>query len=277
VLDWARAAEEGPFSHLAVIDRVKFGNYEPLMTLAAASSITSRLRLATTVLASPLRNTTILAKELATLDRLSGGRLVVGLGLGARADDYEVSGVPMKGRGTRLSEQIEEMRAVWEDDDIGPDPVQPGGPLILVGGNAGEAYARMARFADGYIHGGGPPRIFARAAEQARSAWVDMERPGRPEIWGQAYFAIGDDEVAERGADYIRDYYAFTGPFAEKIAQTQLSRPQAIVEFVRAYEEAGCDELSLLPSVTDRDQLERLMDVLDRLDLDVRPPEPVPG
>jgi alkanesulfonate monooxygenase SsuD/methylene tetrahydromethanopterin reductase-like flavin-dependent oxidoreductase (luciferase family) len=268
VFEWAEAAEAGPFSHLAAIDRIKFGNQEPLVLLAALAGATRTIRLATTILIAPLRNTSLLAKELATLDRLSRGRLVVGVGLGAREDDYEVAEVPIRGRGERLASQLDALRAFWEGDDVGPSPVRSGGPPILVGGNSGEALARMARFADGYIHGGGPPRAFARAAELARAAWIDAGRPGKPELWGQGYFALGD--AAERGADYLRTYYAFTGPFAERIAEAQLTRPQAVMEFVRGYEEAGCDELSLLPSVPDREQLDRLTEIVDRLGLETK-------
>ncbi|MDP9227103.1 MAG: LLM class flavin-dependent oxidoreductase, partial [Actinomycetota bacterium] len=124
-------------------------------------------------------------------------------------------------------------------------------------------FGRMARHADGYIHGSGPPRVFARAIEQARAAWIDVGRPGQPEIWGQAYFALG--HAAEEGRDYMRDYYAFTGPFAEKLAAGMLSSPQEIEEFAKAYEEGGCGELSLLPAVAELDQLDRLAEVVGSL------------
>ena len=83
---------------------------------------------------------------------------------------------------------------------------------------AARRFARMARYADGYAHGGGPPRAFASAAARAEAAWNDLGRPGRPRLWGQGYFALGD---VERGNDYLRDYYAFTGPFAERIVGRQ--------------------------------------------------------
>jgi alkanesulfonate monooxygenase SsuD/methylene tetrahydromethanopterin reductase-like flavin-dependent oxidoreductase (luciferase family) len=134
-------------------------------------------------------------------------------------------------------------------------------PHILVGGLGGEAFARMARFADGYVHGGGPPRAFASAATRAFAAWADLGRPGRPALWGQGYFALGEG-AEDAGRSYLRDYYAFTGPFAEKIAAANLTTPQAIKDFVRGYEDAGCDELVLLPTVGRLDQLDRLAEVL---------------
>ena len=117
----------------------------------------------------------------------------------------------------------------------------------------------MARYADGYAHGGGPPRAFASAASRAEAAWKDLGRPDRPRLWGQGYFALGD---VERGNDYLRDYYAFTGPFAERIAAANLTSVSAIKDFVRGYEEAGCDELVLFPTVSDVAELERLTEAL---------------
>ena len=88
LLDWARAAERSGFSSLGVIDRIVFDNYEPLVALAAVAAVTTRIGLMSAILISPYRtNTALLAKELATIDRLSRGRLTVGIGIGAREDD----------------------------------------------------------------------------------------------------------------------------------------------------------------------------------------------
>ncbi len=261
VLNWARRADDGPLSSLAVIDRMVYDSYEPMAALAAAAGITRRVTLATMVLVGPLRNTVLLAKAAASIDALSGGRLVLGLGIGARHEDYEVTGVDHRTRGHQLSEQLAALRAHWEDERFGPRPARPGGPPLLVGGLNDEAFARAARYADGYMHGGGPPRAFARAADRARAAWIDAGRPGRPLLWGQGYYALGDD-AAGAGARYLRDYYAFTGSFAERIAAGLLTTPQAIVQFVRGYEETGCDDLVLFPTVPDVAQLDRLVEVI---------------
>ena len=81
-------------------------------------------------------------------------------------------------------------------------------------------------------------------------------------LWGQGYFALGDEDTAEAGAAYLRDYYAFTGPFADRIAAGNLTSAGALREFVRGYEEAGCDHLVLLPTVAGVEQVDRLAEVL---------------
>lgn len=261
LIEWARRAEDGPFTSVGVIDRVAYDSHDPMASLAAAAAVTTRVRLVTMAVVGPLRNTVLLAKEAATVDALSGGRLVLGLTVGARTMDFEVAGVDHRRRGDNFDDQLAALRDQWENSP-GPRPGRPEGPLLLVGGTSDRAFARMARYADGYVHGGGPPRAFARAAENARAAWAHAERPGAPPLWGQSYFALGDDGSIDRGMAYMRDYYAFTGPFAEKIAAGLLTTPQAIAQQLRGYEEAGCDELVLLPAVADPEQADRLADVL---------------
>lgn len=264
VLEWARRADEGPFSSLGVIDRLVYDNYDSLTALTAAAAVTHRVKLATTIVISPLRNTALLAKVASSIDALSGGRLVLGLAVGARQDDYDAAGIDYRSRGKRLSEQLATLRSLWEDESIGPKAVRSGGPELLIGGLSDRGFARMARYADGYVHGGGPPKAFSRAADKARAAWNDAGRPGKPQLWAQGYFALGED-AAETGMRYLKEYYAFTGPFAEKIATGLLTSPQAIAQFIRGYEEAGCDELVLFPTVPDLAQLEQLSAILNGL------------
>jgi alkanesulfonate monooxygenase SsuD/methylene tetrahydromethanopterin reductase-like flavin-dependent oxidoreductase (luciferase family) len=261
VREWACAADRGPFASLGVFDRLVYDSYDALTTLAVAAGLTTRIRLATTVMIGPLHNDALLAKAAATVDALSGGRLTLGLALGARTDDYDAASVAYHARGRRLSEQLAALRSHWEDTRIGPRPIQAAGPELLVGGLNDSAYARAARYADGYIHGGGPPRTFALAADKARAAWADAGRPGKPRLWAMGYYALGTDE-AEAGTRYLLDYYAFTGPFAERIAAGLLTTPQSLVQFIRGYAEAGCDHLVLFPTTAHLDQLDRLADVL---------------
>lgn len=264
---WARRAETGPFSSLDTVDRLAYDSYDPLLALAAAAAVTERIALATTILIAPLRATAPLAKQLASLDRLSGGRLVLGVGIGAREDDYEVAGVDHATRGRRLGQQLVEIVDLLAEGRVGLRTERHPRPLVLAGGASAPAFARMARHADGYIHGGGPPRAFARAAEQARAAWIDTGRPGVPALWGQAYVALGD--AAQRGAAYMRDYYAFTGPFAEKLAAGMLSTRQATIELLHGYAEAGCEHLCLMPAVAELQQVDALAEVVVEAGMEV--------
>jgi alkanesulfonate monooxygenase SsuD/methylene tetrahydromethanopterin reductase-like flavin-dependent oxidoreductase (luciferase family) len=264
IIEWACRADEGPFSSLGVVDRLVYDSYEPLTALAAAAAVTRRVRLATTIVIGLLHNTPMLAKVAASLDAISGGRLVLGLAVGARKEDFAAAGIDYRSRGKRLSEQLTTLRTLWEDGSFGPKAARPNGPELLVGGLSDSGFARVARYADGYIHGGGPPKAFARAADKACAAWIDAGRPGKPQLWAQGYFALGDD-AAEASIRYLKDYYAFTGPFAERIASGLLTTPQAIAQFMRSYAEAGCDELVLLPTVPDLAQLEQLAAILNNL------------
>jgi alkanesulfonate monooxygenase SsuD/methylene tetrahydromethanopterin reductase-like flavin-dependent oxidoreductase (luciferase family) len=256
LVEWARRADAGPFSTLGVLDRLVYDSVDPFTALAAAAAVTERVGLATMIAIGPLRTPAMLAKQAVSVDAIAGGRLTLGLGVGARHEDYQAAGVDHRGRGARLSEQLAYLRGELDGSGIGPARKQVD---ILVGGGSGPAYARMARYANGYAHGGGPPRAFGSAATRARAAWRDHERPGEPVLWGQGYFALGDPD---RGTGYLRDYYAFTGPFAEKIAAGNLTSARAVKDFVRGYEAEGCDEVILFPTVADLDDLDRLAEVL---------------
>lgn len=138
--EWARRADARGFSTLGTIDRVRYDNYEPLTALAAAAAVTERIGLMTTVLLGPLRTNEVeLAKQALSVNALSGGRFTLGIGLGAREDDYEISGVSLKGRGRRLDQMLERMVEVWEGDEVGPGIAGP--PDLALGGDA-EADAR---------------------------------------------------------------------------------------------------------------------------------------
>ena len=259
LVEWAQKAEAGPFSSVGVVDRIVYDCHDPMTTLAAVAPATERIGLVTMVVIGPLRTTAVLAKEAATIDAVSGGRLTLGLAVGARTEDYQALGISPQGRGDRLTDQLLDLRLSWERADVAR---MTAGPRLLVGGGSDISFLRMARYADGYVHGGGPPRTFIRAADTAHTAWSELGRLGAPQLWAQGYFALGDSQTVERGRAYMRDYYAFTGPFAERIAEGMLATPQAVAQFVRGYAEAGCEELVLLPALAELEQLDRLREVV---------------
>lgn len=271
LLDWARRADAGPFASLAALDRVVYDSYDPLVALSAAAGATTRIHLATNIIIAPIRNTTLLARSAASLQAISDGRLSLGVAIGARQEDFDATGAHFASRSRRFMEQLSALQTIWEEQRIGPAGHDFGPPRLLLGGSSDAVFGRVARYADGYMHGGGPPRAFARAADKARAAWLDLGRQGMPTIWGQGYFALGADDVIAAGHRYLREYYAFTGPFAEKIAEGLLTTPQSIAQFLRGYADAGCDEVALFPTCANVDQLDRLIDAVSGLaSLDIR-------
>src|SRR4051794_27993299 len=238
-LEWARRAEARDFSSLGTIDRVVYRNYEPLLALAAAAGATQRIRLATTVLLAPLRaNAALLAKQAATVDHLSGGRLVFGVAVGGREDDYEVSGIDFHTRGKRFDEMLETFAEVWSSDEIGP-PTPRERPAMVIGGQAGAAFRRAARYADGWIMGGGTPDMFREAKGKLDEAWSAAGRDGEPRTMSLAYYALGDG--AREAADaYLRDYYAFLGDYAEQIAASAATDAETVRQYVAGFADAGC-------------------------------------
>lgn len=271
ILDWARRADAGPFSSLGVLDRLVYPNYEPLITLAAAAAVTTRVRLLTSVLLAPLRNAALLAKQTASIDALSGGRLTLGLGVGARPDDFEAAGVDIHTRGKRFDEQLETLARVWSGQlssatigPIGPTPAQPGGPEILLGGNSPAALKRAARWGNGYISGGGGAERAIGAYQAIQNAWHEAGRPGKPRFVGCGYFGLGDN-ARERAGQYIRHYYSFAGPYADAVVASMPASPAEITAFIQAFSDAGADEVLLWPCIPELDQVDRLAQIAGSL------------
>ena len=248
LLRWARDADAGPFTTLGVHDRLAWDGFECLGVLNAAAAVTERIRLASLVLIAPLRPAELIARQAAAIQDLSGGRLTLGVGIGPRRDDYQAAGADFGTRGRRLEDQLHELRAHWDTGLARP--------RLLVGGGGDAALARMARHADGYVHGGGPARAFKGAADRALAAWYDAGRPGRPRLVGTGYFALGRRET--EGRQFLLHYYRFVGPFAERIADGILTSRTEVEELAAGYAEAGCDELVLFPTVAAIEQLHLL-------------------
>jgi alkanesulfonate monooxygenase SsuD/methylene tetrahydromethanopterin reductase-like flavin-dependent oxidoreductase (luciferase family) len=255
IVEWARRAEEAGFSSLGTIDRIVYGNYESLIALAAAAAVTERIRLMTDIMIAPLRtNTALLAKQTATLNHLSGGRAVLGLAVGGRADDYEISGVDFHTRGRIFDAQLEELARHWS----GATGVGPASrPTVLVGGGSDAALRRAARHGDGWTMGGGPPEAFPDALSKLRAAWQAEGRAGTPRTAALLYYALGDD--AERQArDALGDYYGFLGDYAEMVISGSAKDETTIRARVAAFEQAGCDEVIFFPTSPDPEQVDLL-------------------
>jgi alkanesulfonate monooxygenase SsuD/methylene tetrahydromethanopterin reductase-like flavin-dependent oxidoreductase (luciferase family) len=263
LLEWSRRAEARGFSSLAVFDRVVYRNYEPLMTLSAAAAITTRIRLMPAVLLGPpRRNTALFAKQTASLDNLSGGRLVLGLGVGSRPDDYSSGGADFRHRGRTLDQQFVELRRSWSGEGgVGPAPVRTGGPEIIVGGMSAAAVARVARAADGWIAGGAGYRDFEQGARRIREAWSAAGRAGTPRLLAIVHFALG-----ERGeqdlAGYVGHHYAYRQQLADATMAGSAGNEDRARLLKAELERLGCDEAIFMPCSSDVAQVDLLAEAL---------------
>ena len=265
LLTWARRADAGPFSTLGLLDRLVYDNPEPLVTLAALAGATARIRLQTEVLLAPLREPALLAKQCATLDRLSGGRFTLGVGVGGRADDFAAAGAAVHRRGRLLDDRLAILRRTWAGEPyadgvgpIGPAPARPGGPPIVVGGFAPAALARVARFGDGFLGAALPPAYLRRLFDEVRRTWRAAGRAGAPRLVAQVNVALGGPATTTAARRALTGYYAFADYDA---AAGLLTTPGEIAEAVRGYRAIGADEVMLYCWAPDPDQVDRLAEV----------------
>lgn len=265
ISDWAKAAEECGFSSLGVIDRLVYGNTEPLVTLGAAAAVTTRIGLVTSVLIAPSRgNAALLAKQAATVDWLSSGRLTLGMAAGGYEDDYMASGVPFRERGRRFDEMLEEMARIWAGESrgfagaIGPRPGLDRSKIIF-GGQSDRVFARVAAWGGGWIGGSRGVAAFRRGAGRAAEAWAAHGREGRPRLLALPYFSLGRQARANASA-FLGDHYAIEGPAARDVVESALTDERSVREAVAAYERAGCDELILYPCSAGTEQVRLLAD-----------------
>ena len=263
LLEWARRADAAGFSTLATIGRVAYPSYEELTVFAAAGVVTERIRFTSNILLAPTRSTAELAKQAATVQELTGGRLTLGLGVGAREDDFRLTGRDFATRGRLFDQQLADLRRAFAGEPLleGSAPVVPdaviGGVPILVGGSSDAAIRRTVEFGVGWTAGGVPPQMVAPFVQRVRAAWRDAGREGAPRIVALNYFGLGDTEEESRG--YLLDYYGILGPeTAEMIAGGAHRSPEAIREVIAAFEEAGVTELVLDPTVGDPAQVDLL-------------------
>ena len=227
ILGWAARVDAGPFSSVAIVDRLVYHNYESLVTLAACAAQTKRVRLTTAILLAPLRNAGVLAKEAATIDAISGGRLTLGLGVGSREDDFIAAPAEIRGRGRRIEETDHAHEAGLVGARRCPPTSDPSARRrrVPVGRSCSSAGARMPQY--------GAPGAWPTATSPAptsrpmcRRSTRSSKRSGRPRAspavlvsWGPSSSPLGP-RAAEGAAEYITSYYAWRGPAAEQLVQS---------------------------------------------------------
>jgi len=261
---WARRAEERGFSTLATIDRVAYPSFESLIALAAAAAVTERIGLLTDILLAPTRNPVLLAKEAASVDQISGGRLTLGLAVGRREDDYTASGQPFGTRGKRFEAALDLLHRAWRGEPVGgsQNPVSPrpvrGEVPILIGGMSDAVVNRVITWGIGWTVGGASPDAAAAVAERVRTVWRDSGRDGEPYLVALSYYGMGGGSAG--GAD--ANLMAYYGPWAERMVRFLPRTAEAAGERIAGFAELGFDELVFFPTIPDLSQVDLLADAV---------------
>jgi alkanesulfonate monooxygenase SsuD/methylene tetrahydromethanopterin reductase-like flavin-dependent oxidoreductase (luciferase family) len=267
LLEWARRADRAGFSSLASIGAVSYPSYEELTVFAAAGAVTERIRFYTNVLLAPTRSAAELAKQAATVDQITNGRLTLGFGVGWREADFAITGRDFEGRGAAMDHLLADLHRSWNGEALNPiarpsSPAPVQNPIpILIGGTTKATIRRVIDHGVGWTAGGATPDDVASFSAQVRDAWTAAGRAGAPRITALVYFGLGDTE--QRSRDNLLHYYAPMGDeVAQMIAGGALRSAEAIRGAMAAYEAAGVDELILDPTVPDVDQVDQLADIV---------------
>lgn len=256
----AKRAEEIGVHSFWVNDRVVYDNLDPLTVVAAAATVSKKINIGTSILLGALREPVLLAKTLASIDFISGGRLVIGMAVGGRRDDFEAAGVAFEKRGPRLSESISLLRKLWSGEQIthsgrfyqvtniaiGPKPVQSPHPPIWLGGTADGALRRVARLGDGYICGTSGLQRFSELWEKISRYAVETGRePNAIARAGLNFLAIDEDRnrAIALCEDYFKQYYGRV--YMDVGSNMVVGPPESCAERIREILHKGVDTLIL--------------------------------
>jgi len=268
---WCRGVDAGPFSSLACGERITFPNPEMRTLLAAAAAWTERVRIVPTLYVLPLHPAALVAKEVATLDVLSEGRVTLTVGVGGREHDYRALGVPFGERFARLERQVDTLRRLWAGEPpfegaepVGPRPVQRPGPPLWAGAFGPKSLRRAVRWADGVagFSTSGDPEDVARAFAAVREVWREAGA-APPRLVTGFWYALGADAEAR----LERYAFRYLRVFGEKPARALASRCRVhgvarLRETLAAVRDLGADEVVLVPTRADPAELERTLDAL---------------
>jgi len=271
MLEWVTRAEQLQFSSVVVTGRVVSQALEPLSVLAMAAGATRRIGLMTSVVIGPTRETTLLARQAATIDTLSGGRLTLGLGIGVRDNDYLATGFDFHRRGRRVEEQLPILRRLWDGEPLSSEigPIGPRsrsrGPELLIGGYVPAIIRRIALWGDGYMApGGGEPESMVKMWQQIEQAWREAGREGKPRWVGASYFALGPNAL-DHATRYINANYGYNPELAARRLRSLPASRQAVEYSIKRQADMGVDEFILRPCAEDMDQMELLAEIAARV------------
>ena len=196
-------------------ERVTYTSHALTVQLAAAAALTERVRLWTTLIVLPAHNAVQVAKDMASVDQVCGGRLTVAVGVGGREQDYRAIGGDFTNRWARMDAQVAEMRSIWDQhppfegsDPVGPPPVQAGGPPLVAGvvGPEGTGPGRSlgGRRRRSHCHHRGGWRGLAAQREKVLAAWKEAGRNDQPHFSTSLWYALGPDAKAAAGRLHLR-------------------------------------------------------------------------
>jgi probable F420-dependent oxidoreductase len=283
LLEYAEAAEDLGFRTLSANDHLLFPRpwLDGLTALAAVLAVTERTDLATTVALPVVRGPVPLAKSLAAIDLLSGGRLIVGVGPGSSARDYAAVGIPFEERWKRLDESVQALRALWRGESppfegkfystkgvtLQPYPAQRSGPPVWIGSWGSEAgLRRTARLGDGWLASAynTTPEAFAsalgRLGEHLRAVGRDPDR--FPNAIATMFFYVSEDRAAAERI--IKDVLSpmLNRPEEELRRRLLVGPAQECAEKLAAYQAAGAQRIFLWPI---EDELRQLATFWERV------------
>jgi alkanesulfonate monooxygenase SsuD/methylene tetrahydromethanopterin reductase-like flavin-dependent oxidoreductase (luciferase family) len=272
MMEWFRKIDEGPYYSLSCGERITGPTLEMRVMLAAAAAVTERVRINPSLYVLPMHSAVWAAKEIATLDVLSEGRVTATVGVGGREKDYQAVGASFTKRHQRMDEQIAEMKNIWAGnppfdgaDPVGPVPVQAGGPPILIGAMGPKSTRRGAEWADGVYSFSmtGSGEEISNMFSMADEAWQDAGRDSKPYRMGGFWYTLVDNGE-QKLKQYVFEYLKIVGDeIAQMVAETMVRFDEgAIREAIDAYEDAGCDELMLSPVTIDIVEIDRLSEII---------------
>lgn len=270
-LAWFRRIDQGPFHSVSCGERIIGPTYDMRVLLAAAAMATERVEINATLYVLPMHNAVRAAKEIATLDVISNGRLTVTCGYGGREQDYQAVAAQYRGRHARMDEQVAVMKSIWAQqppfagvDPVGPVPLQVGGPKLLSGAMGPKGIARSARWADGiFAWSGNAERSELEATiAMAQAAWSEAGRPA-PYCMGGCWYTLTDNGQ-QKLYDYVYNYLLIAGEdVARWMAGTvHRSNADSVKEALDNLEAAGCEEAMLSPITAELAEIDRLADII---------------
>jgi alkanesulfonate monooxygenase SsuD/methylene tetrahydromethanopterin reductase-like flavin-dependent oxidoreductase (luciferase family) len=274
LLEWFRRVDSGPFATIATGERVLWPQVEQQAFLAAAAAVTERVKVMSHIMIVPMHPPVLLAKRLASIDVISDGRLVLGVGTGGRDEDYRAAESTVDSRWARLDDAVSVMRAVWRGeppwDDaseaVGPIPVQDGGPPVYTSASGPKALARAAKWADGWQGALMSAELdpMSAAVRVHLDAWEAAGRNHRPYLMNSLWFALGEgaeQRLNDAAAGYVHLPAGSSSPFGP----LPVHNSDGVKRAVDNCRDAGFDELMFIPVTDDLGELDLLETALDGL------------